>query len=131
MAQTVRAHDGLPRWAERLLLGVIVAALVIGLGGLVIGLVWFGSTAREGVENHGAAWACRDFVTNRLRAPATASWPWLDEEKVTRAADGAFTVRSYVDAQNAYGANIRTRYTCVVRPPTSDGQSWSLVSLEL
>lgn len=127
MDQTVRAHDGLPRSVERLILGVVVVALMAGLGVLVVG----GMAARQGVTNADATHACRDVVESRLRAPSTASWAWLDDEKVARAADGTFTVRSYVDAQNGFGAQIRTRYTCVVRPPAPDGKTWHLVSLEM
>jgi hypothetical protein len=56
---------------------------------------------------------CKDFVKDRLKAPASADFPWLDRQ-VTKRGPGRFTVVSYVDAQNAFGAKIRTHYSCTV-----------------
>ena len=41
---------------------------------------------------------------------------------------GPYQVRRYVDAQNAFGAEIRTRFTCTVK---RSGDSWHLLDLDL
>ncbi len=128
-APTVPPRDGLPPR----MLWLLGAGLLVFIAAVIV-MPHSSTPAPKAVTTYGnrdATYICRDFVTDRLRAPATASWAWLDDEKVTRAADGTFTVRSYVDAQNGFGANIRTRYTCVVRPPAPDGKTWHLVSLEM
>lgn len=54
----------------------------------------------------------QSFVKDRLKAPATAEFPWYDESMVTPLGKEKYIVRSYVDAQNAFGALIRNNYTC-------------------
>ena len=73
---------------------------------------------------------CEKFVTDRLRAPATASFAGSSATTVTKSGDDTFRVRSYVDAQNGFGANIRTHYTCVVRPIQGTDR-WQLESLDM
>lgn len=53
--------------------------------------------------------ACRDAVTAQLRAPSTADFP--DDERYGTSGD-RYTVRGSVDAQNAFGAQIRTAWVC-------------------
>lgn len=55
--------------------------------------------------------ACKDQVTAQLKAPATADFPWQVDAIITHAGD-KYTVRSYVDAENGFGANIRTSFVC-------------------
>ena len=52
------------------------------------------------------------FVKTRLKAPASADFPRLLDSEVRVQYLGACTheVRGYVDAQNAFGATLRTRY---------------------
>jgi hypothetical protein len=52
----------------------------------------------------------QDHVREQLKAPATASFPWFDY-KVYETSDG-YIVSSYVDAQNGFGANVRTQWYC-------------------
>ncbi|MGA7241417.1 MAG: hypothetical protein WBY44_37385 [Bryobacteraceae bacterium] len=59
---------------------------------------------------------CREMqreVEARLKAPATADFPscaWTAASHVTYAGDGRYNFSSWVDAQNGFGANIRTYY---------------------
>jgi hypothetical protein len=77
-----------------------------------------------------AKFICQKFVTDRLRAPATAQFPSYSEQKASKNNDGSFIVVGYVDAQNGFGANIRTYYGCTVMPKGNDG-NWTLVNLEM
>jgi hypothetical protein len=63
-------------------------------------------------ESRNAQAACRAWVRERLKAPATAVFP-LDAENVYRSGN-SFTVQSFLDAENSFGALIRMRYTCIV-----------------
>lgn len=72
---------------------------------------------------------CREFVKNRLRAPATAKFAGLSDTTSVKLDDGSFLVRSYVDAQNGFGALIRTYYRCQVRP--IDRDNWGLIALDM
>jgi hypothetical protein len=54
----------------------------------------------------------QDFVSQRLKAPSTASFPWISEATVTDQGLGEFTVTAYVDAENSFGAKLRQHYSC-------------------
>ncbi len=45
-----------------------------------------------------------------LKAPATAKFPDFDE-MIVRGSNGRYNVSGFVDAQNGYGAMIRSQYT--------------------
>ncbi len=70
-----------------------------------------------------------DFVDDRLRAPATAAFPgpWdvmVDRVNLDRE---VYVVRSHVDAENGFGAQIRTLYVAKLRH-VGDG-NWRLLEL--
>jgi hypothetical protein len=71
----------------------------------------------------------QEFVKRALKAPSTAEFPWYEDGFVTRLGDGRFRVSAYLDAQNSFGAQLRSRYSCVVKS-ARDG-SWSLESIEI
>lgn len=75
------------------------------------------------------AWsACRRFVLARIATPKTAEFQdWL-HARYEKPSGGTYVVRSYVDAQNLFGATVRTRFVCMViwDPGTA---SYSLESL--
>lgn len=58
----------------------------------------------------------KDFVEKSLKAPSTASFPWttLDSE-ITNIGDCTYTVRSYVDSENSFGAKVRTSYFAKIK----------------
>ncbi|KYN90801.1 hypothetical protein ATY35_20680 [Vibrio cidicii] len=74
---------------------------------------------------------CRNFVQQQLLSPKTASFPsiWDVKDYTTHLGGGRYRVRAYVDAQNAFGAEIRTPFVCIVK---YEGKySWRLESLEM
>jgi hypothetical protein len=71
---------------------------------------------------------CQSFVRDRLAAPSTARFP-RGTAQVTKADATTYRVASHVDAQNHFGAQIRSRYVCTVRW-VGDG-NWRLISLEM
>ncbi len=66
---------------------------------------------------------CQDFVKQRLKAPSTADFPWSYDDKVAELGGGRWQVRGYVDAQNGFGAQIRSNFVCTV---VDGGESWTL-----
>lgn len=72
--------------------------------------------------------ASEDFVKQKLKAPATADFPGSDG-RVTYLGDSTFSIVSYVDAQNSFGANIRSNYTAKVRYTSRD--TWRAIEVKL
>jgi hypothetical protein len=54
---------------------------------------------------------CQILVKQSLRSPSTADFPF--NPNITVSSDKKiYTIRSYVDAQNAFGATLRQNYHC-------------------
>lgn len=76
---------------------------------------------------------CQNYVKDRLRSPSTADFPWLDHAVVPRGNE-TYMVKSYVDAQNGFGATVRNNYICEIRysgGEAADQGNWSLIDLSL
>jgi hypothetical protein len=77
---------------------------------------------------------CNGFVRDQLRAPSTADFPLLDFV-ATRRGGNRWMIQSYVDAQNGFGATVRTHFLCDLQyhPPgqEADSRSWELLDLEI
>jgi hypothetical protein len=81
----------------------------------------------------GVAVLCERAVRERLKAPRSADFPRSHMMNVVSAGPNTFQLASYVDAQNAFGANLRTAFVCAVRfqgSDENDPQAWELVSLD-
>lgn len=71
-------------------------------------------------------------IRDELRAPSTADFPMLDgvdaRSVPTTLPDGrcAFDVRTYVDAQNAFGGTVRADYLLTVTPVPD----WEVVRMQ-
>jgi hypothetical protein len=76
---------------------------------------------------------CQNYAKDRLRSPSTADFPWLDHAVVPRGNE-TYLVKSYVDAQNGFGAIVRNDYICEIRyigGDATDQGHWSLIDLSL
>ena len=100
----------------------------------IVALFLYGGASDASPKRANRVDACamsQEFVSRNLRAPATAVYPdWTEANcKATRDGD-IWTVRSYVDSQNGFGALIRSNYiTEMVYHPDKD--SWTLVDIAL
>lgn len=77
---------------------------------------------------------CKEYVRAALKAPSTADFPLLDFT-ATRHAGGHWTIKSYVDSQNGFGATIRSHYICDMKyagygDPLDLG-AWELLDLKV
>jgi outer membrane lipoprotein-sorting protein len=84
------------------------------------------------VDKFSACSMAKTFVTQSLKAPSTAKWPTCREQEQTFVsnAGNVWTVRSWVDAQNSFGAAIRTTYMIEMRytPATNTWQVLDLIT---
>lgn len=71
---------------------------------------------------------CRMAVERVLKAPKSAEHPGIfDQDGKPASKDGCTTIyASWVDAQNAFGATIRTRYVCTYDPRTGVASTTTL-----
>lgn len=59
-----------------------------------------------------AAVNCEHMVKKVLKAPSTADFASLWEQSIGESRDGTWHVAGHVDAQNSFGAKLRSTYTC-------------------
>jgi hypothetical protein len=69
---------------------------------------------RTGNRDGEAFIICQNLIRNRLKNPSNAEFTLFDKI-VYHIGDERYLVHSYVDAQNSFGATIRTKYWCNLR----------------
>jgi hypothetical protein len=113
----------LPTWQK-------VTLIVMGMVGILVVLGALQSGGEEGLrrgDDDNSAYvkvACREWVKERLKAPSTADFVNEMVSKVGK----HYTVNGAVDAENSFGAQIRTPFVCIA---THDGEASTLVGLHL
>jgi hypothetical protein len=79
------------------------------------------------------AWVIsRGFVKRILTAPSTADFPFEDVYVYNNG--DTFTIIAPVDAQNSFGAKLRTKYACklvYMKGDVSSESSWALIDVVL
>lgn len=79
---------------------------------------------RDYGDHNSAIEACHQMTEDRLKSPATAEFPYYDDAGVTATQIGdAWSVESFVDSENSFGANIRMSFICGV---SLTGSTWTL-----
>lgn len=90
-------------------------------------------TPRDGGQDEGDAVGayviCKDFVRDRLRAPRGARFPSVSRAGVDELGGNSWKVRAWVDAENAFGPEVRAKWECVV-VYAGDGE-WRLERLDI
>ncbi len=79
------------------------------------------SSASTSVDSYDACAYAQVFVKRQLKAPSTAKFPYCSTATIVH--DGnTWTVLSYVDAQNSFGAMLRSEFIAVIeyRPGTKE-----------
>jgi hypothetical protein len=87
-------------------------------GSLVISSTARGSSS--GNKSNMAFIICKDFVKQRLKAPASADFPWLDFNSRSEGSE-TYSVTSYVAAEDGFGAKLRNAWSCRVGTPAATG----------
>lgn len=99
-------------------------ALIVCVVALCAALSGCGSS---GPDELGAKIACKQFVENALKSPASADFPSYSSMEAS-GGPTSWSVRGYVDSENGFGAQIRTDWTCTVSS-YDEGDSWNLEGL--
>lgn len=74
----------------------------------------------------------QQFVKAGLKAPGSAEFPSLDYTSVYQG-DSSYIVKSYVDAQNSFGAKLRLHYIAKLKyngGEWADHSNWTLIDLQ-
>lgn len=79
-------------------------------------------------ENSMAIIMGQDFVKQRLKAPASADFPF-GETYAVHLRDSTFAVKGVVDSQNSFGAMLRTKF--YVKIKQTGPEDWKLIDIEL
>jgi hypothetical protein len=96
---------------------------------VLVAVAGCGGEPRPEHDDFAAYYMCKEFVTDRLRAPSTAEFGGFNDSRVSLVGDAKYTVSGHLDAHNAFGAMIRNRYDCTVQ---YEGSSrWTLDDLEM
>ena len=74
----------------------------------------------------------QEFVKRNLKAPSTAEFPWYtdDQVSVSQKPDCAFRVIGWVDAQNGFGAQIRSQYVVDLKYIDGSG-AWRMTNISI
>lgn len=97
----------------------LVAVFIAMLFAVIVYSAIFGEppaevpTDAKSIANTHGWTACRDEVKLRLKSPSTADFPW-GPDKVVDIGEDRFMVLGHVDAQNGFGAMIRSNFSCRV-----------------
>ncbi len=81
---------------------------------------------KEKDEHDEAQYHAKSFIEKSLKAPATAKFPSYNEFLADKKG-GYWEVYTYVDAQNSFGAMIRTRFCVKMK---NLGDTWQLVDIQ-
>ncbi|QVY64230.1 hypothetical protein [Polaribacter sp. Q13] len=79
-------------------------------------------------SNEQATYAAQQFVEKQLKSPSTAKFPSLNKANVEKL-NNIYTISSYVDSQNSFGAIIRSNY--VVKLKEKENGNISLIDLKI
>lgn len=85
--------------------------IFIALGGFV----YFISVAFSGDNSKTDAWVlAKHEVELKLKSPSSAKFPSMNEAKISEYGD-TYIITSYVDADNSFGAKVRSEFTVTLK----------------
>lgn len=75
----------------------------------------------------------QEFVKRNLKAPSTAEFPWITDDQVAISTRPgcAFHVIAWVDAQNGFGAQIRSNYVVDLKLLDDEAGSWQMTDIRI
>lgn len=69
----------------------------------------------------------KDIVEDSLKAPSTAKFCKLSDATITRSNNGDYIVRGWVEAENSYGAMLRSDFVVTYTPTESGYKNGSAI----
>lgn len=97
------------------IVGLVVLMFAVGIGSLFIGN---DDEGPDDVSDYEVQAQCEKWVDKQLKSPSTAKY---SDHAVRSAGEDAWTVSGAVDAENSFGAEIRSAWSCDIR---LDGDTW-------
>lgn len=91
--------------------GCLVMIGVLALGGYALANCGGNDEPSETLMQIQAEDQCKDWVKDKLKAPATADF---SGERISGTA-GDYTIVGNVDSQNSFGANVRSTWMCTIK----------------
>lgn len=91
------------------------------------------TTPKTGVTNTETHITAQGYVKNFLKSPSSADFP-LSDYTIFDLGDNKYKIVSYVDAQNSFGAQIRSNYIIILSyngGEWADSNNWTLHELIL
>jgi hypothetical protein len=71
-------------------------------------------------------YACQQFIEDNLKAPSTADFQSFKSNQISKISDFEYEIEMDVDAENSFGAKIRSTFICKVQ---HKGSNWVLLDL--
>lgn len=106
-------------YSVRTILLIVVGAVILTLGvNYLFEKDWTKAPRPpEKISNIEVYSSVKEYVKKNLKSPKTAEFPRAIESQnhVKKVDKNTFTVKSWVDSQNSFGALIRTKFICNVR----------------
>ncbi len=101
---------------------IIICSICFILFMLFLGIILLDSndnnkTPSKSENKYGKIEACVNsqvFIENRLKSPSSAKFAPCYDAIVTDNGDNTYTILSYVDSQNGFGAMLRTYYKVTI-----------------
>lgn len=111
-------------------LGCILIAIAVTIV-VVASSIIFTKPAPSVASDSDACYMAQKFVKEQLKSPSTAEFaPCREPDTVVTRTERLWMVRSWVDAENSFGANLRNDFTAkLIHYPATD--TWTLVDSSL
>jgi hypothetical protein len=108
---------------DKAVLGVAAAAIAVVVVGVFLSGDGSDSAPSDTGDRYGAIDVCHQRVEGQLKAPSTADY---SDETATETSPGHWSVAGSVDAENSFGAKVRSTYTC--EAVHTDGDNWNVTA---
>ena len=99
------------RGVKALIIVIVISALLLGIQALVKNK----TPKSTEPDMYEVVTMAEYFVKQNLKAPSTAEFCPVREAKIGRLGNNEYEVTGYVDAQNSFGAMIRSTYYVKMR----------------
>jgi len=99
--------------AKKLSRGRRVLAATIAVAVATAGVIVVQFDGNDGNSPAGAYAACKDMVRHRLKSPTTAEFCSFADARTVLQGE-AYRINGWVDAENSFGAKLRTQFSCLL-----------------
>lgn len=108
----------------------LVAIIPIAIAAILFIVIFLSKSPAPDSTREDAIYASMELLKQKLKAPSTADFPSVSKARYSIEMindETIYVVSSYVDAQNSFGAMIRTNYTIKMR---KSGDKYYLIDIK-